>query len=175
MHTTSSQNLLCINLQVLNAWPIFLLHPAKWIITISSNCHVRIYKSHMHKHFYFCSVTISWYKCCLQTYWSCIHKCIGAYSKILVNWKKYIQIKKTNFGTWFIVTHINICVKWLLIVSHLPWTQTEKAYSNKQNRNCCTYRILKTVYSCCACRHWITLTAHTCKLNLKDNTSLKFF
>ena len=86
MHTTSSQNLLRTNLQILNAWSFFCFIQLIGNITISCNYHVRIYKSHMHKYLYFCSLTKFLYKCCVQTYWSCIHKCIGTYRKILVNW-----------------------------------------------------------------------------------------
>ena len=98
------------------------------------------------KCFYFCSLTKCWYKCCVQTYWSCIHNCIGTYSKIFSELIiAYTEIKLCNMVLTFTVANINICVKWLLIGSYLPFTQTKKACGSKQNKNCCTYRILKTV------------------------------
>ena len=110
MHSRSSQHLLCTNLKILNALSFFCFIQVIQNITISGNCHVRIYKSHMHKHFYFCSVTIFCYKCCVQTYWSCIHKCIGAYSKILVNWKKIYTDKKNKLRNMiYIDTHKYLC------------------------------------------------------------------
>ena len=86
MHTRSSQHLLCTNLKILNALSFFCFIQVIQNITISGNCHVRIYKSHMHKHFDFCSLIKCWYYCYVRTYWSCVHKCIRTYSKILVNW-----------------------------------------------------------------------------------------
>ena len=72
----------CTNLQIVNVWSFFRSSKLIGNITISGNCHVQIYKSHMHEHFCFCSLKRFWFKCFVETFWSCIHKCIGTYSKI---------------------------------------------------------------------------------------------
>ena len=71
--------------------------------------------------------------CCVPTYWSCIHKCIGTCSKIYNQKVNYLadnclhaDKKSSNMVLTFTVARINICVKWLLIVSYMSCTQAEK-------------------------------------------------
>ena len=125
--------MMCTNLQILNASSFFCFSQLTGNITISGNCRVRIYKSYMHKHFCFCSLTKFWYKCCIQTYWSCIHKCIGRCSKIynqnvnyLTDYFLHADKKNNNMVLTITVAHINICVKLLLIVPYLSCTQAKK-------------------------------------------------
>ena len=84
--------------------------------------------------FFFCSSTKFWYKCCVPTYWSCIPKCIGTSSKIYNQKVNYLtdnclhaDIKKsTNMVLAFTMTHVNIFLKWLLIVSYLSCAKAKK-------------------------------------------------
>ena len=150
MHTTSSQTLLRTNLQILNVWSFFGFIQLIRNITNSCNYHVRIYKSHMHKYFYFCSLTKPLYKCCVQTYWSCIHKCISA---------SYVI--------------------WLLIVSYMPWTQTKKHLAVNGTKTAVQtefWKLWRAVVHVDTkkCSRISNSAAHTCKLNLKDNTWWKF-
>ena len=108
---------------------IFLLQQLIGSISISDNCHVRVYESYMHKHFCFCSLTKFWCKCCFRTYWSCIHKCIGTCSRIynqITNYLTdnclYTEKKSSNMVLTFTVAQINICVKGLWTVSYLLCT-----------------------------------------------------
>ena len=141
---------MCTNLQIPNAWSFLCFSQLIGNITISGNCCVWIYKSCMHERFCFCNLTKFWYKCCVRTYWSFIHKCIGTCSKIYNQKVNYLtdnclhaDKKKSSYMVLtFTMAHINICVKWLLIISYLLWTQ---ACDIKQQKNCYTYRILKTV------------------------------
>ena len=99
-------SLSCTNLQILNAWSFFCFSQLVGNITIRGNCCLQIYKSYMDKHFCFCSLTKFWYKCCVRTYWSCIHKCIGTCSKIynqIVNCltDNCLYTDKKNLATWF--------------------------------------------------------------------------
>ena len=111
-------------------------------ITIGGNGRVQIYKSYMHEHFCSCSLTKFWYKCCAPTYRSCIHKCIGTGSKIYNQKVNYLtdnclhadEKKSSNLVLTLTVEHINICVRWLLIVSYLSCTQVKK-HVTVSNRN----------------------------------------
>ena len=49
--------MMCTNLQILNAWLFFGFSQLIGNITISGNFRVQIYKSYMHEHFCFCSLT----------------------------------------------------------------------------------------------------------------------
>ena len=65
---------------------------------------------------------------------------------------------KNNLTTLisYIIVYINICEKWLSMISYLSCsicTQCTKAHDSKWQKNCCAYRILKIVHSCCTCRH----------------------
>ena len=130
-------------------------------ITIRGSCRVQIYKSYMHEHFCFCSLTKIWYKCCVPTYWSCIHKCIESCCKIDNLKVNYLtenclhadKKKSSNMVLTFTVAPINICVKWLLIVLYLSCIQAKKHVAVNSKKNCYTYRTLKTVHGGRACRH----------------------
>ena len=50
-------------------------------------------------------------------------------------------------------TSLNICNKWLLTLSPLPFTERRKSMWEWTAKSCRVYRILKIVHHCRACRH----------------------
>ena len=126
--------MMCINLQILNAYSFFGFSQLIGNIIISGNCRVRIYKYYMPEHFCFGTMTKFCYKCCVPTYWSCIHKFVGTYSKIYNQKVKYLtddclhadKKKSSNLVLKFTVGRININVKLLFIVSFLSCTKAKK-------------------------------------------------
>ena len=88
----------------------------------------------MHEHFYFHGQTKFWDNRRVQTYWTCIHKCTETCNKIYNQKMNYLtdnylhadKKRSSNMVLTFAMAHINICVKWLLIVSYLQYTQVKK-------------------------------------------------